>query len=43
MATAQIGAHTYLLWGERESDDITLLPEEWETRVAPDSRVYFVK
>ena len=43
MATAHIGARTYLFWGERETDDITLLPEEWEIRVALDNRVYFVK
>ena len=34
---------TYLAWGERAEDDITLLPREWEARVAADSRLFFLK
>lgn len=44
MATAaQQGIRTYLFWGETEAEDITLLPEGWEARVAQDNRVYFVE
>lgn len=44
MATAaQLGNRTYHFWGETEADDITLLPERWEARVAQDNRVYFVE
>ena len=34
---------SYLVWGDMAEDDITKLPEEWEARVADDSRLYFVK
>ena len=34
---------SYVMWGDRTEDDITKLPDEWEARVADDSRLYFVK
>lgn len=31
------------VWGEKAEDDITMLPKEWEARVADDNRVFFLK
>lgn len=33
----------YLLWGDREEDDITKLPKHWDVCVAEDNRLFFLE
>lgn len=43
LCTCKMAERIVHVWGERAEDDITMLPKEWEARVADDSRVFFLK